>query len=142
MNKQLEQMGYNIGIRLVDEFLAKSRLPRCGGFKETAETIAKQALPMFLNVSAAVGAWSADGNECSLTLSDNPLIDFVELPEDYKDLKYCNILCGVIRGALEMCNMDVECRLVGDVLKGDDATEFRLRLKAQRDEQFPYKDDE
>jgi hypothetical protein len=35
-------------------------------------------------------------------LTDNPLADFVELPEEYKDLKYCNLLCGVIRGALEM----------------------------------------
>ena len=32
---------------------------------------------------------------------DNPLADFVELPTEYKDLKYSNILCGVIRGALE-----------------------------------------
>lgn len=35
-------------------------------------------------------------------LTDNPLADFVELPEEYRDLKYCNLLCGVIRGALEM----------------------------------------
>jgi hypothetical protein len=34
--------------------------------------------------------------------TDNPLTEFVELPEEYRDLKYCNILCGVIRGALEM----------------------------------------
>lgn len=35
-------------------------------------------------------------------LTDNPLADFVELPEEYRDLKYCNLLCGVVRGALEM----------------------------------------
>ena len=35
-------------------------------------------------------------------LDDNLLIDFVELPEGCQALKYCNILCGVIRGALEM----------------------------------------
>ncbi|KAL8453024.1 hypothetical protein Emag_002110 [Eimeria magna] len=33
--------GYNIGIRLVDEFLAKSGIGACGGFRETAEVIAK-----------------------------------------------------------------------------------------------------
>lgn len=38
-------------------------------------------------------------------MEDNPLIDLVELPEKYKALKYCNILCGVIRGALEMVNL-------------------------------------
>jgi hypothetical protein len=35
-------------------------------------------------------------------LEDNPLTDFVELPESCSKLIYCNILCGVIRGALEM----------------------------------------
>ncbi|RVW40322.1 Trafficking protein particle complex subunit 3 [Vitis vinifera] len=33
--------GYNIGIRLIDEFLAKSNVSRCVDFKETAEAIAK-----------------------------------------------------------------------------------------------------
>ncbi len=35
-------------------------------------------------------------------LTDNPLADFVELPEEYRELKYCNVLAGVVRGALEM----------------------------------------
>ncbi len=35
-------------------------------------------------------------------LVDNPLADYVELPDEYRDLRYCNVLCGVIRGALEM----------------------------------------
>jgi hypothetical protein len=35
-------------------------------------------------------------------LEDNPLTDFVELPEQLSALKYSNLLCGVIRGALEM----------------------------------------
>lgn len=33
--------GYNIGIRLIDEFLANSRTTTCGDFKETAEKISK-----------------------------------------------------------------------------------------------------
>ena len=33
--------GYNIGIRLIDEFLAKSNVTRCVDFRETAEVIAK-----------------------------------------------------------------------------------------------------
>jgi hypothetical protein len=40
-------------------------------------------------------------------LDDNPMVDFVELPEQYQQLSYSNLLCGVIRGALEM----VRCRL-------------------------------
>lgn len=38
---QLHFRGYNIGIRLIDEFLAKSNVSRCVDFKETAEVIAK-----------------------------------------------------------------------------------------------------
>lgn len=34
--------------------------------RDTAEVIAKQALPMFLDVTATVTNWSADGKECSL----------------------------------------------------------------------------
>ena len=33
--------GYNIGIRLIDEFLAKSKTTRCGDFRETADRVAK-----------------------------------------------------------------------------------------------------
>lgn len=43
---------------------------------------------------------------CPQVLEDNPLVDFVELPEGCQKLSYCQLLCGVIRGALEMvrCN--------------------------------------
>jgi hypothetical protein len=34
--------------------------------------------------------------------TDNPLTDFVELPDEFRDLKYTALLCGVLRGALEM----------------------------------------
>jgi hypothetical protein len=35
-------------------------------------------------------------------LTDNPLADFVELPDEYRALRYSNLLPGVIRGGLEM----------------------------------------
>ncbi|PNW84474.1 hypothetical protein CHLRE_03g145607v5 [Chlamydomonas reinhardtii] len=142
VNKQLEQMGYNMGIRLVDEFLAKAKISRCSSFRDTADVVAKQALPMFLNVTANVTNWSPDQTECSLVLTDNPLADFVELPDEYRELRYCNVLAGVVRGALEMVNMEVECRWVSDMLRGDDCYELRLKLKEHRDEKFPYKDDD
>ena len=40
VNAQLEKMGYNIGIRIIDEFLAKSGA-RCGSFREAMETVSK-----------------------------------------------------------------------------------------------------
>ena len=41
VNKQLEKMGYNIGMRLVEDFFAKSGAQRCTNLRETAETISK-----------------------------------------------------------------------------------------------------
>jgi trafficking protein particle complex subunit 3 len=40
----------------------------------------------------------------TLTIDDNPLAEFVELPEEAIEsgLWFSNVLCGVLRGALEM----------------------------------------
>eukprot|EP00775_Hariotina_reticulata_P014296 gene14296-23_t len=97
---------------------------------------------MFLNVSANVTNWNMEGSECSLVLTDNPLADFVELPDEYRSLRYSNLLPGVIRGGLEMVNMEVDCWFIQDMLKGDECYEMRLRLKEHKDETFPFKDDD
>lgn len=34
-------MGYSIGMRLIEDFLAKSGVGRCANFRETADMIAK-----------------------------------------------------------------------------------------------------
>ncbi len=57
---------------------------------------------MFLGITATATDWDSDKKEFSLILEDNPLTEFVELPEQYSKLWYSNILCGVIRGSLEM----------------------------------------
>lgn len=42
VNKELDRMGYNIGLRLIEDYLAKSNsMKRCSSFRETAEMIAK-----------------------------------------------------------------------------------------------------
>jgi hypothetical protein len=128
INAQLEKMGYNIGIRLVDELLAKSGLPAgppCT-FREVAEVITKIAFRMFLNISAEVSNWEANDVAFVLAFGENPLTDFVELPTHLHDLKYCNILCGVIRGALEMVMVQVDVSLVADMLRGADRNEIRV----------------
>ncbi len=178
VNAQLEAMGHNIGVRLVDEFCAKnSRAVRCRNFRETMDTVAKEAFRMFLGVPAIVGDFSADSSSCTLRIPDNPLAgedkgreggiggreggsarllpphthrthtprprpsltrptpidccgaDFVELPASYGTLRYSNILCGVIRGALEMVSLRVSCTFVKDALAGDDGTEIRVTLQ-------------
>jgi hypothetical protein len=41
VNKQLEKMGYNIGTRLIEDFLAKSPIGRCADFRDVGEVVAK-----------------------------------------------------------------------------------------------------
>lgn len=129
INDKLEKMGHGIGIRIIDEFLAKTGISNCKSFKDTAEMIAKVAFKMFLGVTAEVSAMSADGNAFSLILNDNPLAEFVELPPQYSNLQYSNILVGVLQGALEMVQLQVEARFLKDVLRGDDCNEIRVELK-------------
>ena len=87
VNKQLEKMGYNIGVRLIDEFLAKSGTNgTCQNHREMADVIAKVAFKMFLGVSADVTAWNAERNSFCLVLYENPLNEFVELPAEMSNL--------------------------------------------------------
>lgn len=44
--------GYNIGIRLIDEFLAKSKITKCVDFRDSAEKLAKvEALPQRVHLT-------------------------------------------------------------------------------------------
>jgi len=131
---QLEKMGYNMGVRMVDELLAKASLAQCASFSETAEVVAKVGFKMFLGVNVEVAA--ATSSEFRLLLSENPLAEFVELPEECSKLEYSGLLCGVLRGALEMVQMRVECSLLRDTLWGDEVTEIRVLLKERLVEEF------
>lgn len=57
---------------------------------------------MYLGLTPVVSNWSAAGDEFSLLLESNPLTEFVELPPGHANLNYSAIMCGVLRGALEM----------------------------------------
>ncbi len=122
-------MGHNIGLRLVDEFLAKSGINNCSNFKETADVISKVAFKLFLGISPEITAWNNDNTAFSLVFNDNPLVDFVELPPAYHELSYCGLLCGVLRGALEAVSLSVHVAFVKDTLRGDESTEMRIELK-------------
>ena len=138
-NAQLEKMGYNIGVRLIDEFLAKAGVGSCSSFAETAEVIAKVGFKMFLGVTAEV--IGASSSEFCLQFQENPLAEFVELPEQYSSLAYSNMLCGVLRGALEQVQMRVVCTITKDTLWGDEVTEIKVVLKEMMEEEYIDEDD-
>jgi hypothetical protein len=71
---------------------------------------------MFLGVTASASNWAVDGTACTLVFSDNPLADYVEIPEQYSGLSYCNLLCGVVRGAMECASWRVTCTWERDPL--------------------------
>ena len=108
--------GYNIGMRIVEEFLAKtaelplwSRTP-CADFREAMEVLSKVGFKMFLGVTADT-RWTSDNEVALIFKEEIPLNDFVELPETLSALHYSNIVCGVVRGALEMVRRDYPRRL-------------------------------
>jgi len=94
--------GYNIGVRIIEDFLARANSGRCNDFREVADVISKVAFKMYLGITPVVSNWSPAGDEFSLLLENNPLTDFVELPEGHDALNFSNILCGVLKGSLEM----------------------------------------
>ena len=102
-------MGYNIGLRLIEDFLAKTNSGTCSSFRETAEMIAKVGFKVFMNITPTITNWAPEGKAFGLVFEENPLADFVELPDDGRaqdELWFSNILCGVIRGALEMVSRE------------------------------------
>ena len=110
-----------MGRRIIDEFFASiGQIDKCKDFSTSMDVLSKKALKMFLGATADCTNWESDGKQCSLIFKDNPLADFVMLPSGYANtLWYSNILCGLIRGSLEMVNIKVKATFLKDVLRGD-----------------------
>lgn len=132
INKELDKMGQNIGSRLVEDFLARSSITQCRNFRETADVIAKVAFKMYLGVTARVTFWTLAGDDCSIFLEKNPLMDYAEVPNKHSSLLYSNMICGILRGALKMVRLQVDVQLLQDTGKDNKITEIRMRLLRRR----------
>ncbi|KAB0355690.1 hypothetical protein FD755_021631 [Muntiacus reevesi] len=90
---------------------------------------------MYLGITPSVMCNNASRNEFSLILDKNPLVEFVEeLPPGRSSLCYCNLLCGIIRGALEMVHLAADVTFLQDRLKGDSVTEIGITFLKKLDE--------
>ena len=79
------------------------------------------AFKTFLNITPTLSfppsptaSPNAPPQEFILTFEENPLAEFAELPADAREggLWFSNVLCGVVRGALEMVRFVSSSRLV------------------------------
>lgn len=134
INDALYKMGKNIGIRIIDDFLSKTGILKCDSIKETLENISTHAFKLYLSVQCEL--IQINEKEFNLSFIDNPLNDFVELPEKYHSLWFSNIIPGILVGALEVIGINVECEYIKDVLKGNDVNEIRLRVVEVVEEVF------
>lgn len=76
INKQIEQLGldfvyrmtvrYNIGIRLIEEYLAKTRTRGIRSFMHACESIATKGFSMYLGVEATLENWNEDEQSCAI----------------------------------------------------------------------------
>ena len=144
VNKRLDKMGVSIGSRLIEDFLAKTNTTqRCASFKETCEVVALVGLKMFLGLTCVVTNWSSENTECDILFEHlNPFCEFVELPDRFvqDDLKYCQLLCGVVRGALLAIGTKTECEFVSDKLKGDETFVMHMKFLGNVEDEYPFED--
>jgi trafficking protein particle complex subunit 3 len=139
---ELDRMGHSIGIRCIEEVLAKATDLHVQSFADTKNAV-KVAFRMFFGLVVEIATPTAvtteggvGGGEApaayTIRFTDNPLTIFVELPEDRQDLEYSQIFAGMLRGMLEMLQFDCECQVLSSPLSpgnNSNVTEISVTLK-------------
>ena len=157
VNSELREIGKQVGYRLVEDFFARSGLPKCSTFEECMAVICEVAFKMFLNMQPKYKMLGEQ--EAVITLTENPLAEYAVLPKSaneylrsskihsYEDVWYnssddeplyfSNAICGVIEGALEMVQVQITADFISDSLLGHPTTEIKICLKKILDDEMP-----
>ena len=123
-------MGFNIGISLADELLAKMDITStCKTFKNAINIIVRHGFKIFFGVNVDVNNWLEDNTAVTIAIVRNPLTQFVALPLERENLHYCTIFGGIIRGALEQIGVHVSCKFI-EHIQSYSENNIRVSLEA------------
>ena len=134
LNKKIELIGYDIGKRLVDDLIDDFQRVDQSDQNKLMEKLICQLAQHYLGI---IGNYNQVGeNEFHLKFNQNPISLYVELPESLEGLCYSNIICGIMRGMLEITGFEVKCELIKDKMKGDDINDIKISLVKYIEERF------
>ncbi|CAA80133.1 Trafficking protein particle complex subunit 3 homolog [Caenorhabditis elegans] len=138
---QLDKMGFNMGTRLADDFLAKNaNVPRCVDTRQIADVLCRNAIPCYLGISATASSWTSGDREFTITLEANPLTELVQVPAHLVSagLSYSQLIAGAIRGALEA----VHFKVYASATDTGANTEIRIRFDQVLKDSLPAGEDD
>ena len=134
LNKKIELTGYDIGKRLVDDLIDDFQRVDQSDQNKLMEKLLCQLAQHYLGI---IGNYNQVGeNEFHLKFNQNPISLYVELPESLEGLCYSNIICGIMRGMLEITGFEVKCEFIKDKMKGDDINDIKITLVKYIEERF------
>ena len=135
LNKKIELIGYDIGKRLVDDLIDDfQRNLDVSDQNKVMEKLICQLTQYYLGI---IGKYNQTGEkEFHLTFTQNPISLYVELPESLEGLCYSNIICGILRGMMEISGFEIQCEFAKDKMKGDDINDLKITLVKLIEERF------
>ena len=126
LNTKIELIGYDIGKRLVDDLIDDFQRVDTSDQNKLMEKLICQLAQYYLGI---IGNYSQTGEkEFHLIFTENPISLYVELPESLEGLCYPNIICGILRGMMEISGFEIQCEFVKDKMKGDDMNDLKITL--------------
>ena len=134
LNTKIELIGYDIGKRLVDDLIDDIQRVDHSDQNKLMEKLICQLTQYYLGI---IGKYNQTSEkEFHLVFPENPISSYVELPESLEGLCYPNIICGILRGMMEISGFEIQCEFVKDKMKGDDINDLKITLVKLIEERF------